>query len=212
MRLGTYYRKELLSNLGIKTEKSEKVLDVGCFDAYWLSTQNAKEKHAIDITIEEKYKNILYKKGSGINLPYKDGFFDKVFSFDVLEHIPKGAEKKFISELIRVTKAGGEVILTTPSNDIEIKPNFLTNWVSKKWGHYKCQGYSLKDIKKIFSLEENLYIESLSCRWYLGLYFPLRCLWPIFTSLAKKLLEKIAILDAKSYGNKGYLLIKYFKK
>jgi ubiquinone/menaquinone biosynthesis C-methylase UbiE len=77
MRLGTYYRAELLKLLNIKADK-ENVLDVGCFDAYWLSTQSAKNKYALDIDIDKKYRNINYIKASALDIPFEDNKFDQV--------------------------------------------------------------------------------------------------------------------------------------
>ena len=120
--MGTYFRTELFKKLKIETSPNDKVLDVGCFDGYWLSTQNAKEKIGLDIDIHRKYKNIRYKKGSALNIPLKSGYFDKVFAFDVIEHIPANTELQFLRELIRVTKISGSVILTVPSREIKVFP------------------------------------------------------------------------------------------
>lgn len=110
MRLGTYFRKELLDKLNIKTFPEDIVLDVGCFDGYWLSTQKAKEKYGLDLDIVKKYKDVNYVYGSGLDIPFKNNKFNKVFAFDVIEHLPKNTEVKFLSELIRTTKFSGEII------------------------------------------------------------------------------------------------------
>ncbi len=112
--------------------------------SYWLSTQSGRNKYALDINIDKKYKNINYIKASALNIPFKDGKFNQVFAFDVIEHILKRTEGKFLSELIRVAKLWSEIILTVPSVDI----NILINWISKKWGHYKYNGLSEGKLKK----------------------------------------------------------------
>lgn len=212
MRMGTYYRNELLKNLNIKTEKRDIVLDVGCYDAYWLSLQKAKEKHAIDMEISPIHKNIDYKKGDATKLPYKNNYFDKVFAFEVLEHIEFGKEKRVLSELIRVTKSKGEIILSTPSKYIRLFPSFLTNLVSRKWGHYKQNGYTKEEIlgfipKRVKSIQ----IKELDARQYLKFYLPMRALWTVYDGLAKKILSLFAKKDATSEGNKGYLIIRIIK-
>jgi len=207
MRLWTYYRKELLKNIWIKTDISDIVLDVGCFDWYWLSTQIAKEKHAIDIDIEPLYKNINYRKWDAIKLPYKDNFFDKVFAFDVIEHITLGKEQSFINELLRVTKKWWKIILTTPSKQIKLFPVFLTDYVSKKRWHYKCNGYTSNEILIYFNPKKNIKITHLESKWYLSLYFVLRMLWIFCKPLTRYFLEQIAKMDAKKIWKHGYLLI-----
>lgn len=54
-----------------------------------------------DKTYERDYK-----------LPFKDSFFDNSVSFQVLEHHP--VPSKLISELIRVTRVGGYIIISVP--------------------------------------------------------------------------------------------------
>ena len=211
MRLWTYYRKELLKDLWIKTAYDDVVLDVWCFDWYWLSTQKAKEKHAIDLDIEPKYKDINYKNWDATKLPYKDLFFDKVFAFDVIEHIKEWKEKEFIKELIRVTKKDWNIILTTPSKSIRLFPSFLTNYISKKWWHYKCNWYTKNEIQYFVWNKVYISILNLNCRWYLNNYLFLRFLWKINKKLVRNILQKIAKNDSQEIWNNGYLLIKIEK-
>lgn len=46
-------------------------------------------------------------------LPFHDGTFDLVCSFETLEHVP--APTVGLAELVRVTKPGGRLIVTTPN-------------------------------------------------------------------------------------------------
>jgi len=48
-------------------------------------------------------------------LPYADGSFDLVVSMDVIEHLPEAGLLPWLRELLRVTRAGGLVFLTTPN-------------------------------------------------------------------------------------------------
>src|SRR5258706_14203485 len=50
----------------------------------------------------------------GRALTYPDGYFDAAYSVSVLEHIPDGGDSAAISELIRVTRPGGVVVVTVP--------------------------------------------------------------------------------------------------
>jgi len=51
--------------------------------------------------------------GNGLNIPFKDNYFDIAFSNAVLEHIDtRENQKKFISEIIRVSK---KCFITTPN-------------------------------------------------------------------------------------------------
>jgi len=50
-----------------------------------------------------------------LELPFKDSVFDYVLSADVLEHVGYDKQKKTFSEIYRVLKKGGQVIVHTPN-------------------------------------------------------------------------------------------------
>ena len=210
MRIGTIFRKELLEIINVKSGKKDIILDVGCFDGYWLSTQKAKERYGLDINIENRYKNIKYIQGSALDIPFSKGVFNKVFAFDVIEHLPSGTEAKFLSELIRVTNVKGSVYLTFPSDQIRVWPKLMNNFVSRKWGHYKYHGLNKNQIRNFFKKNKNVtfYVRDLNTRNYLKFYLFLRFLWSCNEQLSKKIIKKIASLDAKSLeGEMGYYLL-----
>ena len=93
MRLGIYYRAQILKHFKIKAT-GENILDVGAYDGYWLSTQKAKNKYALDLEVNKLYKNIHYIEATALKIPFKSNYFDQVFAFDVLEHIKKRKEQK----------------------------------------------------------------------------------------------------------------------
>lgn len=56
---------------------------------------------------------VQFIQGDGNALPFGDGTFDLVTSFETIEHIPR--YQFFLKELRRVTKEGGQLILSTPN-------------------------------------------------------------------------------------------------
>lgn len=213
MRLGTYYRARLWSHLGI-TAYGQTVLDVGCFDGYWLSTQRVKHKYALDIDIDRKYKGIRYIRHTALDIPFKDDAFDQIFAFDVLEHIEAGKEKQFLKELIRVCKKGGEIILSTPSKTITMFPPVLTNQISKMWGHTKCNGYSKEELKKLLSSFDGIEYRILdnNAPLFRLLFIGIRFLWIVWRNVAKTIVNKITSYDSDhTKGNRGFYIIKIIK-
>jgi len=208
MRLFTYYRLCMLEKLKIRAD-GDSVLDVGCYDGDLISFQPARKKFAVDLDIQGKNDNVIYVEANGINLPFKDNIFDHVFAIEVVEHVED--EKRFISQLCRVTKPGGEIILTTPNKNIKLFPWFITNWVSKKWGHVKI-GYTTDEISRMFPTK-GYQMKSLKLRelCYRNFYIPLKFSWDIIykisQNIAKSIIKIVIYFDCLFLeGEKGHLL------
>lgn len=87
-------------------------------------------------------------------LPFGDATFDAVTMFDVLEHIPNDA--KAASEALRVTRADGWVLLSTPNADWRYPYHgFMRRWcppesrLMNEWGHVR-RGYSGATLVELF--------------------------------------------------------------
>lgn len=99
-----------------------EVLDVGCGTA-WVAEEflkRNKKVYSLDISslnpkkAIEKFPN---KNHSGItadsfSLPFKDESFSCVIASEIIEHVVD--PQKFVTELFRVVKKGGQLIITTP--------------------------------------------------------------------------------------------------
>ncbi|HFU76308.1 MAG TPA: class I SAM-dependent methyltransferase [Arcobacter sp.] len=108
--------------LELPSLKKKRVLDIGCGDgvlSYLISKEGAVVS-GIDysgIAIEfakEKTKglDINYVQGSAYALPFDDDSFDIIVSSDVIEHLED--VPKYLSEINRVVRDGGSVVLSTP--------------------------------------------------------------------------------------------------
>ncbi len=205
MRLGTYYRALMWDKVGIRAISSV-VLDIGGFDGYWLSQQPAGTKVCVDLSPQRKYDGVTYVKADALSLPFSDGCFDQVFAFDIIEHVDD--DKQFLNELHRVTRPNGEIVISTPHKQIRIFPPFLTNWVSKKWGHYRANGYLESEIRKLIPQDDSaefLYLRQLFLRVS---YLSLRFLWGVSWEITKPLVRAIAYLDtAFLNGDNGGIVV-----
>lgn len=213
MRLGSYYRAQTLKYFNIKAS-GDYVLDVGGYDGYWLSTQKAKNKYVTDVNIIRAHQGINYIQHDALNIPFESNKFYQVFAFDVLEHIEEGKEQKFLDELIRVCKKNGEIILTTPSKAIKLFPSFLTNFIGRRWGHHKCNGYSKEELSKLLSKYPGIIYKILdnNALYFLTFFIPIRFLWCLFPKITKRLVDIISLKDYKnSFGDYGFYIIKIIK-
>ena len=93
-----------------------RFLDVGAGQAPWreLFDQNVTW---IGLDVETSWHfgmsstpDVVYY--DGISMPFDDGSFDCVLCVEVLEHVPNA--EAFVSELLRVLRRGGSLVLTIP--------------------------------------------------------------------------------------------------
>ena len=114
--------------------KDKVVLDVACGSGYGsdhLATSGAKKVIGLDIdgpTIEaniENYQrdNLAFKKASALKLPFKDGEFDVVVSFETIEHFNEDDQMDVMAEFKRVLSPEGLLIISTPNIEYPHYPN-----------------------------------------------------------------------------------------
>ncbi|HOV10731.1 MAG TPA: methyltransferase domain-containing protein [Bacteroidales bacterium] len=104
-----------------------RVLEIGSGEGYGIKilAQGAIEYHAVDkhaTPVPPEEKNVVFRQ---MNVPPLDGFednyFDIVVTFQVIEHIKN--DSFFVSEIYRILKPGGKLILTTPNIAMSLTRN-----------------------------------------------------------------------------------------
>ncbi len=126
-----YYKAAKVASLNIgahpgllflqkKCRLSSKVLDVGCGEGSRLETlMSGKKGWGIDINAaviklaKSQYPEHNFRVANATMLPFKDAFFDLVYSAFTIEHCQN--PEKFILEMFRVCKTGGTVAILTPN-------------------------------------------------------------------------------------------------
>jgi pseudaminic acid biosynthesis-associated methylase len=92
--------------------KESKILEVGCniaLQLLQLQSMGFSNLYGIELQhyaverAKENVKNISIIQGSGFDLPFKDNYFDMVYTSGVLIHIAPADVNKFMSEIVRVS-------------------------------------------------------------------------------------------------------------
>lgn len=112
------------------------MVDRGC--AYICGTEITEE----DLQTAKngfQHDRVTFKLGNALELPFPDGAFDTVVSWDVIEHIPPHTEKQMLAEIGRVLNRGGVFYLSTPyrcASSMFLDPA----WWLAKHRHYSKAG------------------------------------------------------------------------
>lgn len=148
--------KKWLDLLEIKGGKN--VLDVGCGDGVFLErlartysingTGIDISPKSIERAKKTSLKSLRFIVADSADLPFADNSFDYVLSFDTLEHVgdPESLvrteikQKKAVSEMARVLKPGGKLLIYT----INKSQKYTWNWwlnklridIYKKYAHH----------------------------------------------------------------------------
>jgi SAM-dependent methyltransferase len=107
----------LLSRTFARIPTPATILDVGCGPSSWLWKIGMKP---VGLDLCHAYTKKLREAGnlsvtaSAAILPFRADSFDLVFSFALLHHLPETMARETIGEIIRVTRAGGHVVLWDP--------------------------------------------------------------------------------------------------
>lgn len=93
---------------------SGPILDVGCGPSSWLWKINLKPVgldilHNYSLTFRQTTNAAV--TGSATDLPFEDNSFAAVFSLGVLHHLDNSDAKKTISEIHRVCKTAGTIVI-----------------------------------------------------------------------------------------------------
>lgn len=132
--------------------KGKKVLDVGCWTGQYIGLM-APFCQAIGVDVNQKainfarrrYPQVKFRLASVFSLPFKGDSFDVVTFWDVIEHLPRGTEKKALLEIKRVLKNSGRLFLSTV-NDCFFSKAFDPAYFLQGHRHY-----SEKQLREFFS-------------------------------------------------------------
>jgi 2-polyprenyl-3-methyl-5-hydroxy-6-metoxy-1,4-benzoquinol methylase len=135
------------------------VLDIACGEGYGCDLMGQVAAQVIGIDIDtgaiemarKRYSrpNLQFKEGSTSAIPMPDGSVDVVVSFETLEHLVD--QNAFWSEIKRVLKTGGMLVISSPNRDAyneqrttknpfhthELTQDELVSDVSRRFAHHQ---------------------------------------------------------------------------
>ena len=150
------------------------ILDYGCGTGYGVMTISEHAKGAIGVDINqqmidycnERYRkvNVSFKKVQAeYPLPYENGVFDIIVSFQVIEHLPN--VQRYLYETKRLLKDEGLLFITTPNRKYRLLP------FEKSWNPEHIREYSYKSLNdemrrsfsevRIFGVHGNDIVDSI---------------------------------------------------
>ena len=150
-----------VTTLLLSPKKNDRILDIGCgqsiLPSFIANNYHASITATDVIDVEKIQKNFFKSSGSfkvgrdgkftfkiedAAKLSFPDETFDCVYAVSSIEHIPDDGDSKALSEMMRVTKKGGSIVVTVP---------FSYEYLEQKNAdHYQGfeRRYDLENLKK----------------------------------------------------------------
>ncbi len=168
------FREGILNNA--RMGKGDRVLDVGCGTgtlalAAVRRVGAAGVVHGIDPSEEmvarAKAKAlreglpVTFEVASAQKLPFEDASFDVVLSSLMLHHLPEPARKDAVSEIRRVLKPNGRLLVV----ELIQKPGLLTALMPARLSHSKQHSHAFEDAKALMKDGGFAEIASGSSQW-----------------------------------------------
>lgn len=88
---------------------------------------DAEEVRISELLFESFGLDGLVSQGAGERLPYPDAHFDLVTCQQVLEHVSD--VNRVVAELVRVTKPGGQIFVSTPNYLFPYEGHYRMKWI-----------------------------------------------------------------------------------
>jgi len=132
------------------TDGEEEMLDVGCGTSPFREFFSNMDYTGVD-KFEER-EDII--QADAHELPFEENSFDLVLCTEVIEHTEK--PRKVLSEINRVLKDGGELILTTPQTwCLHYEPNDYYRYTKYGLEHLlEDQGFEIEEMEQFGNLPQ----------------------------------------------------------
>ena len=140
----------------------KRLLDLGCGfgDMLYLMRSGYEDLYGVDPSdamVKQSQSNLearsvenpfFIQRGLAETLDYDDEFFDTILMLDVYEHVRPEVRVQVLSDVRRLLKPGGELLLATPSRALLHMWNLLDNLLlipQRLWRREKIRLYSIEE-------------------------------------------------------------------
>jgi ubiquinone/menaquinone biosynthesis C-methylase UbiE len=148
-----YLKHLALYKFAARYATCKRVLDLGCGEGYG-SDALAHTAHFVvaadrdaDTVIRARQKytraNLAFVICDAQALPFRDESFARVFSFEVIEHIPD--VRRYLEEVKRVSVVAGVVIISTPNRVLRLLP------FQRPWNRFHLREYDARTLARTVS-------------------------------------------------------------
>jgi SAM-dependent methyltransferase len=132
-----------------RLKPSDCVLEVGTGEGYGTNLLAGVAQRVVGLDIDEdtvvhavrKYGSdrVQFRLYDGQEIPFEDASFTAAVSFQVIEHVRDDA--RHVSEIRRVLKPGGMLVLTTPNRNNRLRPG------QKPWNRFHIREYDPRGLE-----------------------------------------------------------------
>jgi ubiquinone/menaquinone biosynthesis C-methylase UbiE len=152
-----------LASVAKRLPAKSSVIEVGCGSGEGMAQfeKLRLETIGIDISFEalklaRKTSNAVLLGADGFHLPFKDETFSLTYNSGVIEHFEYPKDLSLLTEMARITKSGGFVLVIVPNKHC-LWYRFLKSMARgvKKWEFGFERNYSYRELEELF-LEADL--------------------------------------------------------
>lgn len=140
----------------LSNSKSAKILDLGCGDARFLKELEDRYQHSL-YGIDYSERAISFAKLLLPNVTFssknianeaacESNYFDVIFMIETLEHIIPDEIPSLLKEVNRMLKAGGEFIVTVPSDALPPGPKHYQHFSAQKLTDTLSPFFDVKEV------------------------------------------------------------------
>ncbi len=186
--------------------RGQRILEAGCGDGRFLyelrkETDNAI-LHGIDYSARAISFARVFNPGVALSvadltkdLPFDDGYFDQAVLIETIEHIPPESLSHVLTEIARVLKAGGRVVITVPHVNRKLDEKHYQHFDSESLMRAIEPHFSVREIRGYHSnskIRNAMFLATIAIYYYL---------YPIKNQMIRKISDSISGMGKSFFKN-----------